>query len=89
MFGNVQDNIVEVENQINSLDILAESSTLSSEDIVKKKKLKEEFWKLSRRLEWIWLQKSRLDWKLKGDRNTSFFSTLLPMGDSAKICLIH
>lgn len=73
VFGNVQESIKDVESQINSLDLIAETCPLSSEDISRKKKLKEEFWKLSRRLEWIWLQKSRLDWSLKGDKNTSFF----------------
>lgn len=76
VFGNVQESLNEVENQINTLDLLAESGTLSEEDIVRKKKLKGEFWNLSRRLEWIWLQKSRLDWTMKGDKNTKFFHSI-------------
>ncbi|XP_028107063.1 uncharacterized protein LOC114306090 [Camellia sinensis] len=33
-------------------------------------------WRLSRMMEWAWLQKSRLDWNMKGDRNTRFFHVM-------------
>ncbi|XP_028090980.1 uncharacterized protein LOC114291133 [Camellia sinensis] len=33
-------------------------------------------WRLSRKLEWEWLQKSRLDSNLKGDRNTRYFHVM-------------
>lgn len=76
IFGNVKENLKDVEDKINELDRLAESSILSEADVARKNKLKKDFWGLSRRLEWIWLQKSRLDWSLKGDRNTKFFHTI-------------
>lgn len=30
-------------------------------------------WKLRKMLERIWIQKSRLNWNLNGDKNTKFF----------------
>lgn len=33
-------------------------------------------WQLRKRNEWLWLQKSRLDWALKGDKNTRFFHVM-------------
>lgn len=35
-----------------------------------------EVWKLSKRAEWMWLQKARLDWALKGDKNTRYFHVM-------------
>lgn len=51
----------------------ADVRPLDEAELKQKRELRSEVWKLSRMMDWKWLQKSRLDWNLKGDRNTRFF----------------
>ncbi|XP_028082409.1 uncharacterized protein LOC114283731 [Camellia sinensis] len=61
------------EEEFHQLDLIAESRELSVGESSRRAELKELIWKLSKRAEWFWLQKSRQDWALRGDKNTRFF----------------
>lgn len=75
-FGCLQTKLTKVDENIHSLDIQAESGTLQEVDIIKSKELKAEMWNLNRQIERMWLQKSRVQWHLKGDRNTKYFHVM-------------
>lgn len=66
-----------VEEEFHQLDLLAESRELLVVEGSRRAELKELIWKLSKRVEWFWLQKSRQDWALRGDKNTRFFHLMV------------
>lgn len=72
-FGNVNNIIMELENQLHQIDLLSETRQLDVEEKKERKLKKEEFWKYSRLVESVWRQKSRINWIKLGDRNTRFF----------------
>ncbi|GFS28866.1 hypothetical protein Acr_00g0004350 [Actinidia rufa] len=72
-FGNVQTQVEQVEKQLHDLDIKAEEGSILENDRMRRRELKADLWKLCRYLEWMWSQKSRENWNLKGDKNTKFF----------------
>lgn len=72
-FGSIQWKLDQVEKQLHDIDLKAESGPLQQEESIKRRELKSKMWKLGRQLEWMWLQKSRVQWHLKGDRNTNYF----------------
>ncbi|XP_028116809.1 uncharacterized protein LOC114314525 [Camellia sinensis] len=63
----------EVEDELHLLDLCVKYRELNETELARARLLRDEVWKWSKRLEWMWLQKSRLSWALKGDRNTKFF----------------
>ena len=71
--GDVKGKMIKLEHELHMFDLQAESRSLSEDEQEIRKKVREEYWKVSREVDRIWLQKSRLDWSLKGDRNTRFF----------------
>ncbi|KAH7865562.1 hypothetical protein Vadar_008272 [Vaccinium darrowii] len=73
VLGNTQKRLEEVELELHKLDIQAEEGNSSESIVALKKTLKEELWKLNRAIESMWLQKSRINWQLLGDKNTKFF----------------
>ncbi|KAL7181996.1 hypothetical protein ACSBR1_040833 [Camellia fascicularis] len=73
VFGNVKQKLKEAEDELHLLDLCAESRERNVTELARTRVLREEVWKWSKRQEWMWLQKSRLSWALKGDRNTKFF----------------
>ncbi|XP_028099997.1 uncharacterized protein LOC114299458 [Camellia sinensis] len=73
VYGNVASKLQESDYKLNGLDLIAESRPLEEEELKLKRETRNEMWRLSRKLEWEWFQKSRLDWNLKGDRNTRYF----------------
>lgn len=76
VYGNIATQLKATEDQLNSLDLRAELRPLEDVEIKQKIKVRNEMWRLSRMMEWAWLQKSRLDWNMKGDRNTRFFHVM-------------
>ncbi|XP_028059239.1 uncharacterized protein LOC114262977 [Camellia sinensis] len=73
VFGDVELELKEAESVLHSMDLQSEVRELTEEEEGQRKEVRGLIWKLSKRKEWMWMQKSRLDWALKGNRNTRFF----------------
>ncbi|XP_028113518.1 uncharacterized protein LOC114311590 [Camellia sinensis] len=76
VYGNTAAQLKASEDELNALDLRAEVRPLEDAEIKQKSEARNEMWRLSRMLEWEWLQKSRLDWNMKGDRNTRYFHVM-------------
>lgn len=68
---------MEVVNELNEVDKKDEESGLSEEEIVLRRKLLEEFWKVSTKYEFLMHQKSKKKWIKEGDDNTKFFHSTI------------
>ena len=66
-YGDVSSRLHLLENELHQLDLKAEIMPLMEDDLKQQREKKIEMWKLSKKLEWEWLQKSRQDWNMKGD----------------------
>ncbi|KAL7255365.1 hypothetical protein ACSBR1_009508 [Camellia fascicularis] len=77
VFGNVNTKLKKVEEELHEIDLVAEVRDLEDDKKVRRKEVQVEVWRLSRMVEWMWLQKSRLNWDLKGDRNTRYFHVMV------------
>lgn len=77
VFGDVTVKLKAAEDELHELDFLAEDRDLEEAEKARKREVSGEAWKLSRWAEWLWLQKARLDWTLKGDRSTRFFHVMV------------
>lgn len=64
------------ESVLHALDLVAETRPMVEEELKLQREKRSEVWSLSRKMEWEWLQNSRLDWGLKEDRNTRFFHVM-------------
>lgn len=73
MFGKVETRLKNIEDEAYALDLLADERPLLGSEISRRKEVREEAWRLSKMLEWIWRQKSRINWANKGDENTKYF----------------
>ena len=68
VFGDVSSKLKAVEDEVNNLDLKAEVRDLVEAEKVKTREVISEAWRLSRVSKWMWLQKARLDWSLKGNK---------------------
>ncbi|XP_028073736.1 uncharacterized protein LOC114276156 [Camellia sinensis] len=73
VFGDVSYELKVSEEELHAIDILAEERPLTQAELARRRVVRGEMWKLHRMVEWIWHQKSRLNWTLNEDKNTRFF----------------
>ncbi|XP_028119125.1 uncharacterized protein LOC114316628 [Camellia sinensis] len=73
VFGNVQNKLKAAEGELHCFDILVEGRDLDGAEKVRRSEVRTEMWRWSRMVERLWLQKSRLNWAMKGDKNTRYF----------------
>lgn len=85
VFGHVESKLKAAEAELHSWDLTAEERDLVEDEVRKKIEIRNEVWMLRKRLEWIWLQKSRLSWALKGDKNIRYFHIMASRRQSKNV----
>lgn len=73
VFGNIECKLKEVEDIMHELDLAAEVRPLQDHEVLSRREIKGEIWKLRKMKDWVWMQKSRVTWALKGNKNTRYF----------------
>ncbi|XP_050217765.1 uncharacterized protein LOC126668619 [Mercurialis annua] len=75
VFGDLNLRLSNVEQAIHELDVSSDFNDLTDLDLSRLAILRAENDLISKQLESLWHQKSRLKWNLSGDRNANFFHT--------------
>ncbi|KAK9283721.1 hypothetical protein L1049_011971 [Liquidambar formosana] len=75
-FGSVDLKVKSLSAAINDLDKLQEQRDLFAHEWDLKLKLTQEYWSTINSMESLWRQKSRIQWRREGDRNTKFFHAI-------------
>ncbi|XP_028079607.1 uncharacterized protein LOC114281359 [Camellia sinensis] len=73
VFGKIEFKIKAAEEEAHAIELIAEERALLGHKQARRRELMGEVWRLNKMLEWTWLQKSRMNWALKGERNTRYF----------------
>ncbi|XP_050212856.1 uncharacterized protein LOC126664492 [Mercurialis annua] len=76
VFGNLNTKFDKVQQDIHALEANMDEGPISELDSARWADLHSEFYDVSKNLESLWHQKSRLNWNLHGDKNTKFFHTI-------------
>ncbi|CAL5440414.1 unnamed protein product [Camellia sinensis] len=58
-------------------DLVAEARELGDAEKARRRQVSDEACRLNGMVEWLWLQKSRLNWNLNGDKNTRYFHVVV------------
>ncbi|CAL5344813.1 unnamed protein product [Camellia sinensis] len=73
VFGNIEEKLKKAEDELHEWDLIAEGRNLQDVEIKRRIEIRKLVWDLSKKKEWLWLQKSRRVWAENGDKNTRFF----------------
>ncbi|XP_028103766.1 uncharacterized protein LOC114302886 [Camellia sinensis] len=76
VFGNVTHALKAAEEELHAIDLVAEFRSFEEDKVKRRREVRKAVWSLSKREEWMGRQKSRLNWSLKGDKNTRFFHVI-------------
>ncbi|XP_055962278.1 uncharacterized protein LOC126687456 [Mercurialis annua] len=79
VFGNQNKIIKDLSEEILQLDILADSRQLLEDERNRLACCKSDLWTAEKAVENMWIQKSRLNWSIKGDKNSKFFHSIASM----------
>ena len=74
VFRYVEHQLKATKEKLHEIDLLAEEGLLLATINVRRRELRTLVWNFSRRLEWIWRQKSRLKWAQEGDKTHTILS---------------
>ncbi|XP_028103519.1 uncharacterized protein LOC114302671 [Camellia sinensis] len=62
VFGNINTKLKKVDDELHMFDLLAEERELEEAEKPRRREARVEAYSLTRMVEWLWLQKSRLNW---------------------------
>lgn len=72
-FGKLESKLKAAEEEAHAIELIVEERSLLGVEQARRKEVINAIWRLNKMLEWTWLQKTRLNWASKGDRNTRYF----------------
>ncbi|XP_050233562.1 uncharacterized protein LOC126682049 [Mercurialis annua] len=79
VLGDQNKKQAELATEIAQLDVIVESRSLQYVELERLDVIKSQLWVVEKRIESLWFQKSRLNWSIKGDRNSNFYHTTTSM----------
>ncbi|XP_028121120.1 uncharacterized protein LOC114318423 [Camellia sinensis] len=77
VFGNINTKLKQAKDELHQIDLVAKVRELVEAEKARRREVSEEAGRLYRMVEWMWLQKSRLNWDLKEDKNTRYFHVVV------------
>ncbi|XP_028106681.1 uncharacterized protein LOC114305745 [Camellia sinensis] len=77
VFGNINTKLKQAKDELHQIDLVEKVRELVEAEKARRREVSEEAGKLYRMVEWMWLQKSRLNWDLKEDKNTKYFHVVV------------